>query len=71
VLAFVLGSGRGYVVYEALDLPESVTCVFLGELAAVNRALDDAGFRAEDLAPIARIPHDASWADRLADVLGG
>lgn len=39
VLAFALGSGRGYVVYEALNLPEPVTCVFRGELAAVNRAL--------------------------------
>jgi hypothetical protein len=26
------------VVYEALNLPEPVTCVFRGELAAVNRA---------------------------------
>ena len=71
VLAFVLGSARGYVVYEALNLPEPATCVFRGELAAVNRALDDAGFRAEDLAPAARIPHDAAWADRLAAALGG
>jgi hypothetical protein len=52
-------------------VPEPVTCVFRGELAAVNRALDDAGFRAEELAPAARIPHDAGWADRLNDVLGG
>jgi hypothetical protein len=52
-------------------LPEPVTYVFRGELAAVNRALDDAGFRAEALAPAARIPHDAGWADRLASVLGG
>ena len=35
------------------------------------RALDDAGFRAEALAPAARIPHDADWADRIAAVLGG
>jgi hypothetical protein len=71
VLAFALGSGQGRVVYEVLNLPEPVTCVFRGELAVVNRALDDAGFRAEELAPAARIPHDAGWADRLADVLAG
>jgi len=45
--------------------------VFRGELAAVNRALDDAGFRAEALAPAARIRHDAGWAGRLAGQLGG
>jgi hypothetical protein len=58
------------VVYEVLNLPEPVTCVFSGELATVNRALDNAGFRAEALVPTARIPHGAGWADRLADVLG-
>jgi hypothetical protein len=26
---------------------------------------------AEDLTPAARIPHDAAWAARLADVHGG
>jgi len=45
--------------------------VFRGELAVVNRALDDAGFRAEALAPAARIRHDAGWAGRLAGQLGG
>ena len=45
--------------------------VFSGELTAVNRALDDAGFRAEALGPGAQIPHDAGWADRIAAVLGG
>jgi hypothetical protein len=71
VLAFALGQGPGQVVYDVLNLPEPVTCVFPGELAAVNRALDDAGFRAEALAPTVRIPHDAAWADRIAAVLGG
>jgi len=71
VLAFALGQGPGQVVYEVLNLPEPVTCVFPGELAAVNRALDDAGFRAEALTPTVRIPHDADWADRIAAVLGG
>ena len=71
MLAFALGQGPGQVVYEVLNLPEPVTCVFPGELAAVNRALDDAGFRAEALTPTVRIPHDADWADRIAAVLGG
>jgi hypothetical protein len=71
VLAFAFGQGPGQVVYEVLNLPEPVTCVFSGELAAVNRALDDAGFRAEALGPAAQIPHDVGWADRIAAVLGG
>jgi hypothetical protein len=70
VLAFALGAGAGCVVYEVLNLPDPVTCVFSGELAAVNRALDDAGFRAGALAPAARIPHDADWADAIASALG-
>jgi len=71
VLAFALGQGPGQVVYEVLNLPEPVTCVFSGELAAVNRALDDAGFRAEALGPGVQIPHDAGWADRIAAALRG
>ena len=47
MLAFALASGSGNVIYEVLNLPEPATCVFPGELAAINRALDDARFRAE------------------------
>jgi hypothetical protein len=44
--------------------------VFPGELAAVNRALDDAGFRVEAFGADAQIPHDADWAERIAGVFG-
>ena len=71
MLAFALASGSGNVIYEVLNRPEPATCVFPGELAAINRALDDAGFRAAALAPPARIPHDADWVGRIAAVLGG
>jgi hypothetical protein len=70
VLAFALGSGAGCVVYEVLNLPEPATFVFPGEPTAVNRALDDAGFQAGMLTAAEPIPHDASWADRIATVLG-
>ncbi len=44
VLAFALAQGPGTVAYAVLNRPGPVTYVFRGELAAVNRALDDAGF---------------------------
>lgn len=76
VLAFALASGSGGVAYEVLNQPEPATYVFRGDLAAVNRALDDAGFDAEalaasqGLAPAGRVPHDAGWAGRIAALLG-
>jgi hypothetical protein len=49
VLAFALGTCPGRVVYEALNQPEPMTFVYRAEgadaLAAINRALDDAGFQ--------------------------
>ena len=49
VLAFALGSCPGRVVYEALNHPEPMTFVYRAEgpdgVAAINRALDDAGFQ--------------------------
>jgi len=77
VLAFALGRRAGLVVYEVLNQPEPVTCVYradgAGGLAAVNRALDDAGFRpapipAGDLA--GQVPHGSGWAERMASLLG-
>ena len=44
-------------------------CAALRRAALLAGPPDEAN--GEDLAPIAQIPHDASWADRLADVLGG
>lgn len=70
VLAFALGRGPGVVAYEVLNQPEPATFVYRGELAAVNRALDGAGFRAAALAPAASVPHDAAWADRIAGLFG-
>jgi hypothetical protein len=76
VLAFVLAAGPGGVAYEVLNRPGPATYVFRGDLAAVNRALDDAGFDPEALAtspgraPDGRVPHDAGWADRIAALLG-
>jgi hypothetical protein len=52
-----------------------VTYVFRGDLAAVNRALDGAGFDpaapalATALDPAGRVPHDAAWAGRIAGIL--
>ena len=75
VLAFVLAQGPGGVAYEVLNRPEPVTYVFRGELAAVNRALDGAGFApgklASQLAPGGQVPHDERWADRIASLLAG
>lgn len=75
VLAFVLAQGPGGVAYEVLNRPEPVTYVFRGELAAVNRALDDAGFDpgplASRLVPGGQVPHDERWADRIAALLAG
>jgi hypothetical protein len=49
VLAFALGSHRDRVVYEVLNQAGPATFVYRadgpGGLAAINRALDDAGFR--------------------------
>jgi hypothetical protein len=73
VLAFVLAQGPGGVAYEVLNRPEPVTYVFRGELAAVNRALDGAGFDpaglAQLLVPGGRAPHDERWPDRIAALL--
>src|SRR5690242_391270 len=75
VLAFVLAQGPGGVAYEVLNRPEPVTSVFRGELAAVNRALDDAGFDpgrlASQLAPGGQVPHDEQWPERIAALLAG
>jgi hypothetical protein len=75
VLAFVLVQGPGGVAYEVLNRPEPVTYVFRGELAAVNRALDDAGFDpgrlASQLAPGGQVPHDEQWPERIAALLAG
>jgi len=75
VLAFVLVQGPGGVAYEVLNRPEPVTYVFRGELAAVNRALDDAGFDpgrlASRLAPGGQVPHDEQWPGRIAALLAG
>jgi hypothetical protein len=73
VLAFVLAPGPGGVAYEVLNRPGPATCVFRGELAAVNRALDGAGFDPGRLAPLlapdGQVPHDERWADRIASLL--
>ena len=77
VLAFALAAGPGGVAYEVLNRPEPATYVFRGNLAAVNRALDDAGFDpatlaaapSQDPAPAGRVPHDAGWAGRIAALL--
>jgi hypothetical protein len=51
VLAFVLGRTADRVVFDALNRPDSMTLVFRAAgpdgLAAVNRALDAAGFPAD------------------------
>jgi hypothetical protein len=50
VLAFALGCDPGHVVYEVLNQPGPATFVYRvagpDGLAAINRALDDAGFQA-------------------------
>ena len=73
VLAFVLAQGAGGVAYEVLNRADAVTYVFRGELAAVNRALDGAGFDPAALpaeaAPAGQVPHDAGWSGRIAEWL--
>ncbi len=75
VLAFALAAGPGGVAYEVLNQPGPATYVFRGDLAAVNQALDDAGFDPEavaaspGLAAAGRVPHDAGWAGRIAALL--
>ena len=78
VLAFALGAAPGRVVYEVLNQAEPMTFVYrtagVGGLAAINRALDDAGFRAADVrtgAPAAQVAHDAQWPDRITGLLAG
>jgi hypothetical protein len=77
VLAFALAAGPGGVAYEVLNRSGAATYVFRGDLAAVNRALDDAGFDPEalatspGLAPDGRVPHDTGWSDRIAALLLG
>ena len=75
VLAFVLAQGPGGVAYEVLNRPEPMTYVFRGELAAVNRALDGAGFDpgrlASQLVPEGQVPHDEQWPGRIAALLAG
>jgi hypothetical protein len=78
VLAFALGGRPGLVVYEVLNQPEPVTFGYRVDgadaLAAVNRALDDAGFRPAAVrtgGPAVQIPHDAHWPDRMAGLLAG
>jgi hypothetical protein len=63
VLAFVLAQGPGGVAYEVLNQPGPGTYVFRGELTAVNRALDDAGF---DPARAALAMADPATADPAA-----
>jgi hypothetical protein len=69
VLAFALAQGPGTVAYEALNRPDPATYVFRGELAAVNRALDDAGFDPAALDQAGQVPHDAGRAGRIAEFL--
>jgi hypothetical protein len=89
VLAFALGRRPGRVVYEVLNQAEPMTFVYRADgadgLAAINRALDDAGFQAavhaDGLAAPAAHPglltsalagqvrHDAQWPARIAQLL--
>jgi hypothetical protein len=76
VLAFALGRRPGRVVYEVLNQAEPMTFVYRADgaagLATINRALDDAGFRAPAVradGPAAQVPHDAQWADRITRLL--
>jgi hypothetical protein len=71
VLAFVLAPGPGGVAYDLLNQAGPGTYVFRGDLAAVNRALDGAGFdpAAADLATAGPVAHDADWASRIAALL--
>jgi hypothetical protein len=75
VLAFALAAGPGGVAYEVLNRLEPQTYVFRGDLAAVNRALDDAGFdpaalaASPGLAPAGQVPHDADWSGRIGALL--
>jgi len=75
VVAFVLVQGPGGVAYEVLNRPEPVTYVFRGELAAVNRVLDDTGFDpgrlASQLVTGGQVPHDEQWPERIAALLAG
>ena len=70
VLAFALGARPGRVVYEVLNQPEPLTYVYQADdAAAVNRALDDAGFRPAAVHPCGTVPHDAHWPARIAGLL--
>jgi hypothetical protein len=70
VLAFAMGTRPGWVIYEVLNQPEPMTYVYRGLLAAINRALDDAGFRPAAIeAQADRVPHDTAWSDRITNLL--
>jgi hypothetical protein len=72
VLAFALCAVPGRVLYEVLNQPEQDTYVFIaddeGGLSTLNRALDEAGFRPEEVGRSLsdRIPHDDHWQQRVA-----
>jgi hypothetical protein len=70
VLAFALGRRAGQVVYEVLNLPDPPTVVFAAaDPAALNRALDGAGFRPGAAGRVtAEIPHDDHWAERMGSL---
>lgn len=75
VLAFALGRRPGRVVYEVLNQPEPMTFVYRVDSAeALNRALDDAGFRPAAVragGPVGQVPHDAHRPARIAELLVG
>ena len=56
------------MVYEALN-QDGPTFVYRGEAAAVNRALDDAGFRGAAVPAGGQVPHGARWADQFSALL--
>jgi len=74
VLAFALGRGSGRVVFEVLNQAEPMTQVYRADgadgLAAVNRALDDAGFQAAGPGALAA-PGLAAQPSPLASALAG
>jgi hypothetical protein len=78
VLAFVLVPTAGRVVLEILNEPGVPTVVYQAAgaagLAAVNRALDDCGFRpGAGLGPprAGEVAHDERWAAGLDELLRG
>jgi hypothetical protein len=77
VLAFVLGRAGDRVVYEVLNRPEPVTFVYQAAgadgLTAINRALDDSGFRpaAGHAGGPDSVARPTGWARLLAESLAG